>query len=199
MRRLARLAHVAAVLAIVVAIVAPVLPASLAGAWPSKVSTWERWLSIRQGWQMYSPNPQRAQSYMNLEAVDAAGTRRPLEESEQEENAWGTHWAWNKTRVDIWRQYANFSPKKVNRNRVWYLKAMCVREARRGPIPQKIVMYQVRRRFAPPQDARSGKSGLGRPVRDLITVQYCKSKEVLRMIDQDRTRRGSDADAIDHG
>jgi hypothetical protein len=139
---------------------------------------------------MYAPNPQRAQLEMNLHATYADGTERELFETELERRAWGTHWVWDKTREDIWRQYANFHPDKRNINRIWYLKGVCVREARHGEIPVKIVMYQVRRRFAPPQKVAQGAPGLGAPRRKLVTVQYCKKPDVLEMIEHDREARG---------
>ncbi len=52
-------------------------------------------------------------------------------------------------------------------------------------MPEKIVMEQVRRRFAPPEKVRAGHSGLGRPRRSLVTVQYCKVKRVRMMMEAD--------------
>ena len=185
-----RLLHAACVLAIVIAIVLPPLPEWLRGQLGADVSALELKVSFKQGWQMYAPDPQRAQLEMNLTAVFADGSERRLQETQDEKFAWTTHWFWNKTRVDIWRQYANFRPDQRNDNRTWYLKGVCVREARTGDIPQRIVMDQVRRRFTPPDKVREGAPGLGAPVRKLVTVQYCKTPEVLEMIEQDREHRG---------
>jgi hypothetical protein len=193
--------HAAFVLAIVSSILIPVIPGKYipiqfcddegkCRSLSAVVEDWERKISIKQGWQMYAPNPQRAHIYMNLTAIYPDGTERELEETLQEHSAWGTHWLWDKTRVDIWRQYANFNPRKRNRNRIWYLRGVCVREARRGDIPQRIVMYAVRRRFTPPEQVRAGKPGLGKPRRELVTVQYCKTPQLLEMIEQDRANRG---------
>jgi hypothetical protein len=194
-RVIVRLLHAAFVVAIVVAIVLPPLPEAIRGTLGTKLSGLEHQLSFKQGWQMYAPDPQRAQLEMNLTAVFADGSERRLEETAAEKYAWGTHWFWNKTRVDIWRQYANFHPDRRNENRTWYLKGVCVREARVGEIPQRIVMYQVRRRFTPPEHVAKGAPGLGTPSRRLVTVQYCKTPEVLEMIEQDREHRG----LRDHG
>lgn len=185
-----RLLQAVFVLAIVIAIVLPPLPEWLRGQLGADVSALEQKVSFKQGWQMYAPDPQRAQLEMNLTAVFADGSERRLQETQDEKFAWGTHWFWNKTRVDIWRQYANFRPEARNDNRTWYLKGVCVREARTGDIPQRIVMDHVRRRFTPPDKVLQGAPGLGAPVRKLVTVQYCKTPEVLEMIERDREHRG---------
>lgn len=148
-----------------------------------------RKVSYVQSWRMYAPNPQRAQIYMNLTAHYDDGSARPLEETMQERYGWGTTYAWNKTRVDIWRHYANFHPKKNNLNRTWYLRGVCVREARHGPIPHKIVMHQVRRGFVSPAKVARGAPGLGRPQRSLVTVAYCRAQKVREMIEADQARR----------
>lgn len=188
----ARLAHAAFVVAIAAFIVVPALPHDWTNPVAKTLAQWQLLVSVKQSWRMYAPNPQRAQMYMNLDAVYEDGSTRELEESVQERGGWDTHWLWDKTRVDIWRQYANFGPKRRNDNRSWYLKGVCVREARRGEIPHRIVMYQVRRRFTPPEQVWRGRPALGRPRRQLVTVAYCKTKEVLEMIGQDRRHRGQE-------
>ena len=191
-RTVGRLLHAGFVLALAAFIVLPALPTAWTGTIGSSLADWGRKISVRQTWRMYAPNAQRAHMYMNLRAVYDDGTERELEETEQEQAGWGTHWLWNKTRVDIWRQYANFHPRKRNENRTWYLRGVCVREARRGEIPHRIVMQQVRRRLTPPEKVLAGAPGLGRPHRQLVTVQYCKTQRVLEMIEQDRARRGQE-------
>ena len=176
------------VLALATFIVCPALPGDY-GGFKQTIAGWERQVSVKQQWRMYAPNPSRSQTYMNLTAVYGDDTRVELEETVQERGGWGTHWLWDKTRADIWRYYANFNPKKRNINRTWYLKGVCVREARRGPIPDKISMEHVKRRFAPPDRVRQGTLGLGRPIRRMVTVQYCKAPEVRKMIEADRARR----------
>lgn len=192
---LVRAARVVGVLVLALFIVLPALPGEYGGLKQTLIG-WERQVSVKQQWRMYAPNPQRSQTYMNLTAV-YGDTRVELEETFQEREGWGTHWLWDKTRKDIWRYYANFNPKKRNANRTWYLKGVCVREARRGPIPDKILMEHVKRRFAPPEQVRKGTLGLGRPVRRTVTVQYCKTSDVRRMIEADRARQGIGAEIDD--
>jgi hypothetical protein len=191
--QLGRFLHVLLVLTIATFVVVPAIPNDWTAGISSKLAAILRPLSLKQSWRMYAPDPQRAHTYMNLLARYPGGHERELEETDQERGGWDTHWAWQKTRVDIWRYYALAHPKGRNDNRIWYLKGVCVREARRGEIPERIVMHQVRRRFPPPEKARHG-AGLGRPRRDLVTVQYCKTPEVLEMIEQDRRRHGGPTD-----
>lgn len=148
-----------------------------------------RSLSFVQSWKMYAPNPQRAQTYMNLTAHYEDGSSVSLWETEQERGGWRTHFAWNKTREDIWRHYANFHPQRANEHRKWYLRGVCVREARAGRTPDKIIMEQVTRRFTPPHRVAEGAPALGRPQTRLVTVSYCKVKQVREMIEADQARR----------
>lgn len=186
---LGRVLQTAFVLTVVAFVVLPNLPSEQVPL-GATLSKWAMKVSFKQGWQMYSPNPQRAQIYMNLTALYDDGSKRHLEESIEENAGWHTHWMWNKTRVDIWRQYANFGAKRRNDNRTWYLKGVCVREARRGPIPDKIKMFHVRRRFVAPEKVAAGAPALGQPKRSFITVAYCKQEVVREMIEADRARRG---------
>jgi hypothetical protein len=176
------------VCSVVAFVLVPNLPSEdvpLAGT----MAKWAKQVSFKQGWQMYAPNPQRAQMYMNLTAVYDDGSERRLEETVQENQAWGTHFMWDKTRVDIWRQYANFNVKHRNNNRVWYLKGVCVREARKGPIPKRIIMHMVRRRFTPPEKVAQGSPGLGAAKRTFVTVQYCQHPVVKDIIEADQLRQ----------
>jgi len=185
---LLRLLHAAFVLGVVAFIVLPNIPSKhlpIAG----EMSKLAKKVSFKQGWQMYAPNPQRAHMYMNLTASYDDGSERRLEETVQEKQGWGTHFMWNKTRVDIWRQYANFNAKHRNNNRVWYLKGVCVREARRGPIPKRITMHMVRRRFTRPGKVAAGAPPLGKPKRTFVTVQYCQHPVIKEMIEADALRR----------
>jgi len=187
LRVLWRLLRVAFVLTVVGFVVIPNIP-SKHFALSGTMAKWAKQVSFKQGWQMYAPNPTRAQMYMNLTAVYDDGSERRLEETDQENQAWDTHFMWDKTRVDIWRQYANFNVKHRNNNRVWYLKGVCVREARKGPIPKRIVMHMVRRRFTAPQKVAQGRPGLGRPKRSFVTVQYCQHPVVKQIIEADAVR-----------
>ncbi len=187
LRILLRALHAAFVLTVVGFVVIPNVPSEdvpLSGT----MAKWAKQVSFKQGWQMYAPNPTRAQMYMNLTAVYDDGSERRLEETLQENQAWGTHFMWDKTRVDIWRQYANFNVKHRNNNRVWYLKGVCVREARKGPVPKRIVMHMVRRRFTPPDKVAKGRPGLGKPKRTFVTVQYCQHPVVKKIIEADAHR-----------
>jgi hypothetical protein len=188
-RALTRALRVLGVVALGTLVVAPNLPSEWVGDWTSTLAGWLRRVSFVQSWRMYAPNPQRAQSYMNLTAHYDDGTTAELFETEQERGGWGTVWAWNKTREDIWRHYANFHPKSNNEHRTWYLRAVCVREARSGRVPEKIVMEQVTRGFTHPDKVAAGKPALGRRRVELVTVAYCKTKQVREMIEADAERR----------
>lgn len=187
-RALVRAARVVGVLALATIVVGPNLPSEWVGEWSSTLAGGLRQVSFVQSWRMYAPNPQRAQTYMNLTAHYDDGTTAELWETEQERGGWGTVWAWNKTREDIWRHYANFHPKSANEHRTWYLRSVCVREARTGRIPDKIVMEQVTRGFTHPGKVAAGKPALGRPRVELVTVAYCKTKQMREMIAADRER-----------
>lgn len=172
-------------------VVMPNVPSAWVGEWASTLGMWLRRVSFLQSWRMYAPNPQRSQSYMNLTAHYEDGTTASLWETEQERGGWGAVWEWEKTREDVWRHYANFHPKSGNEHRTWYLRGVCVREARTGRVPEKIVMEQVTRSFTHPDKVAAGKPALGRPRVELVTVVYCKAKLVREMIEADAARRGA--------
>ncbi len=184
-RALLRVARALGVLALMTMIVAPNLPTKWVGSWTSTLAGWTRPVSFVQSWRMYAPNPQRAQTYMNLTGHYSDGSTAPLEETEQERRGWGTHFAWQKSRVDIWRHYANFHPKRANDHRKWYLRGVCVREARRGRKPDKIVMEHITRRFTNPTKVAAGAPGLGRRHKRLVTVAYCRTRRVRQMLEVD--------------
>ncbi|HWB77728.1 MAG TPA: hypothetical protein VG755_22330 [Nannocystaceae bacterium] len=185
-RVLLRLLHALVPTAMVVAIVVPTLPSERFGPLPGELAKGLLFVSVKQTWGMYAPDPQRAQIYMELEAEYPDGSTASLLESDDVEHGWGTTWAWRKTRLDIWRFYANFHADRRNDNRTWYLRAVCVREARTGRVPRKITMYHVKRKFTSPQGVRAGKPGLSEPERKLVTVQYCTTSPARDMIDDDR-------------
>jgi hypothetical protein len=187
--------HLVYVVAVGLLVLGPFLPKSVFGDASTKLSGWLRQISVVQNWRMYAPDPQRAQIYMDLTAVYEDGSERELLETRIERHGWSTQYAWTKTRMDIWRHYANFRPRQANDHRKWYLRGVCVREARRGPIPKKIVMHQVRRRFTPPEQVAAGAPPLSRPRRRFVTVAYCRASEVKAMIEADRARRGQEAAA----
>ncbi len=185
MRLIGKLAHALVPTAMCVAIVAPALPREHFGEVPGEIARALLFISIKQTWGMYAPDPQRAHLVMDLVAHYDDGTEAPLRESDDLQTAWGTTWAWHKRRVDIWRYYANFNPDKRNDNRTWYLRAVCVREARTGRVPKKITMYQVKRRFTQPGAVARGAEDLGAPERRLVTVAYCRTVPTAEMIAED--------------
>lgn len=176
--------------ALLTVIIVPNLKTEWVGPLPGKVAGWMRPLSYAQSWRMYAPDPQRSQAYMNLTAHYPDGRKVPLEETAQERAGWDVTWAANKTRVDIWRHYANFRPKRRSEHRKWYLRAACIREARKGEVPTKIVMQQVRRGFTNPKKVAKGKPGLGKRRTRTVEWMPCKTRMMLKMIDEDRALHG---------
>lgn len=183
--RAVALLHALVPTALCVLIVAPALPRERFGEVPGVLAKLALHVSIKQTWGMYAPDPQRAHTYMDLVAVYDDGREVALEESEDLVDGWGTIWAWHKSRVDIWRFYANFNPDKRNDNRTWYLRSVCVREARRGRAPKTIKMFQVKRRFTPPHKVARGAPTLGEPERRLVTVAHCGTEPTRSMIADD--------------
>lgn len=185
-RVLLRTLHALVPTALVVAIVAPALPSKEFGPIPGAVAGALLNVSIKQTWGMYAPDPQRSHHYMELQAEYDDGTVVGLVENEDLEHGWGTTWAWRKTRLDIWKFYANFHPDKRNDNRTWYLRAVCVREARKGKVPRKISMHLVKRKFTAPGKVARGAPGLGEPERRFVTVAFCHTSPVKEMIAADQ-------------
>jgi len=149
-----------------------------------------RSISVSASWGMYAPAPQRSQAYMLLTAIDADGSERALEENDVAAAGWGTAWMWTKDRNDILRHAVGyFRASKPNRNRVWFLRSVCVREDRAGHAPVQIRMEQVRRRFNAPEKVRAGAPVLGAPSVRSIQVMGCRAKIVQDMIEEDRARR----------
>jgi len=181
-----RLLHALVPTLMVVAIIAPALPTKYFGPVPGFVARALLLVSIKQTWGMYAPDPQRSHTYMDLEAIYDDDSTASLQESHDVEHGWGTTWAWRKTRMDIWKFYANFHPDKRNDHRTWYLRQVCVREARTGHTPRKITMYHVKRRFTAPSKVLAGAPGLGTPDRKLVTVVFCRTSPVPEMIEADR-------------
>lgn len=150
-----------------------------------------RLVSVSQSWGMYAPAPQRTQAYMLLTAVELDGSERALAENEIARDGWGTGWAWNKSRMDILRHAVGyFRSSKPNRNRVWFLRGICVREAREGAAPARIRMDQVKRRFTAPDRVRAGSPVLGAEEIKEVQVVGCEARIVQDMIAEDRERRG---------
>lgn len=149
-----------------------------------------RQVSVSQNWGMYAPSPQRAHAYMMLYAVDSEGNKRELPENEIARNGWGTNWAWKKDRMDIKRHAVGyFRSNKPNRNRVWFMRGICVREARAGNEPVQVRMERVRRGFVKPHKVRKGKPAIGPETTKDVQVMGCKAKIVQDMIEEDRARQ----------
>ena len=102
-----------------------------------------RKVSISQTWRMYAPDPARGHYYMVLETYDRDGTKRVQEESVKVETGWGTSWAWSRTRKDIWLHAIMRGIDKTNRNRTWYMRGVCMREARRGRDARRVSVSRV--------------------------------------------------------
>lgn len=194
MRPLVRVLHALVPTALALAIVLPTLPGERFGPAPGLVARALLWVSVKQVWGMYAPDPQRSQTYMELVAEYPDGREQGLEENAELAHGWGTIWGWQKTRMSIWRHYANYHPDGRNDNRTWYLRMVCVREARRGEVPKLVRMFQVRRRFGSPRAVAHRGPSLTEPERKLITVAYCGAQPVAKMIEEDRARRG-----VEHG
>ncbi len=118
-------------------------------------------LSLSQSWNMYAPDPAKGHYYMELYAHDADGTVRKLDDSHNAEHGWGTVWAWKRDRLDIWHLGVGRRVDKVNRNRTWYLRGVCLREARAGHEVRHVEMVRVYRRIRPPDRVAEGAELLG--------------------------------------
>jgi hypothetical protein len=147
-------------------------------------------ISLSQTWRMYAPDPGRGHFYMRIKAYDADGTVRELEETFMAEHGWGTARAWNRSRLDIWQHAVTRNIDKVNRNRTWYLRGVCMREARRGHDVQRLEMTRVYRKIRSPARVREGKGVLGPPKVKKAQDGSCRVKVIRDMIELDRARRG---------
>lgn len=147
-----------------------------------------RTLSISQTWSMYAPNPSRGHFYLELRAVDADGTVRELEE--QERIDWGTAWVWERDRTDIWLHAIARHIEEVNRNRTWYMRGLCVREARRGYDVRRIEVSRVERSIRAPDKVAAGKPLLGPVKRVEGQATSCRVEIIREMLEFDRTRGG---------
>jgi hypothetical protein len=141
-------------------------------------------LSLSQSWSMYAPDPGRGHHLMELVAHDADGTVRVLDDSDPA-NAWGTAFFWQRTRKDIWTYTVSGRVDEANRNRTWYLRGVCVREARRGYDVQRIEMTQVFRRIRSPEQVREGKHLLGPIKRRKAQDGSCRVQIIRDMIEVD--------------
>ncbi len=165
-------------------ILAPLIPGPHAGP----LNDLMKRVSLQQSWRMYTPDPQRAHSYISVRAELEDGSVVPLEEALEAEAGWGSIFDWQKRRVHIWRGYAAMGDK-ANPNRSWYLRSLCVREDRaRGATPVKVIAERVRRAFNPPAAVASGAPALAVLTRTTVATIDCRSQR--NMIAADRARRG---------
>lgn len=156
-------------------------------------------MSLSQQWGMYAPDPARSVGYMGLEALEKGGDTRPLWETEYAETAaWGTHWAGNKTRMAIWRyRLVSGDPKRPRRDRGWFLRSICVREARNDAMPPYIQMSKLWRGFNSPAFVRKGNDEFGRLHREPSDKGWCGSPLVDEMVEYDRWVRGLGPKPVD--
>ena len=165
-------------------------------------------MSMSQQWGMYAPDPARSMTYMHLTAESTGhytlprGKQKPLvepgeappgtwhlDEALRAERDWETIWGWQKTRRDIWRyRLSTKNVDKPNRNRSWYMRGVCVREAREGRYPAYIQMQQLKRRFTKPDRVRKGKPVFGPRKYTRSDRSWCRSPLVAEMIERDRER-----------
>ncbi len=192
--RLATVYHTLVPLTIAALILVPRLPVPALAPAATRINDALKTVSLIQRWNMYAPDPQTAHTYMVTYAELADGSRVRLREAERADAGWSTVWGWEKTRVDIWTFYAILNPDKVNRNRTWYLRGVCVREAlARGEAPRKVISERVRRRILPPDEVRAGQPGLGPLERYTLQSVDCRSWPIREMIAEARARQQQDA------
>jgi hypothetical protein len=147
-----------------------------------------RQLSLSQSWKMYAPDPPKGHFYMELYAHDVDGEVRKLDDSHMAEHGWGTAWAWNRTRRDIWHLTVTRNIDKSNRNRTWYLRGVCLREARRGHQVQRLEMIRVYRRIRAPDRVQEGADLLGPVKRSKAQDGSCNVAIIRDMIAEDPLR-----------
>lgn len=150
-----------------------------------------RRVSLSQTWNMYAPNPSRGHAYMELSGVERSGEPVDFEENSDLEDGWGTTWAGRWSRRDVWRYTLVRRINTTSRNRVWFLRGLCVRADRRGQDLKEVSMARVYRRIRSPKRVRAGKATLGPAKRHRREHKTsCNVPIVREMIAFDRQRRG---------
>ncbi len=141
---------------------------------------------------MYAPNPQRGLAYISVRGRHLDGTEEALEEAQAADRGWGTKWVWDKRRSDIWAFYAAISKKKGgNLRRTWYVKSICIREARRSEDPPRILhVDRLSRGFTHPDAVRKGAPDLGPVIRLPVQRIDCAYPPIQKMIQEDKYRHG---------
>ncbi len=179
-RRLPWLSGCAGLLLFVVFLVLPKLPENPA---TERLLPLLKAASLRQSWGMYAPNPARAYSQLELEAIDIRGKAVELPETQLARAGWGTAWAFTRSREDYWRYaVARYDKKRQDMNRVWYLRSICVREARAGRPLRQVSAYRVHRKFRPPKGVLEGRSDLRKADRTLVGTMECNTKTIREML-----------------
>lgn len=190
--QLRRVVNVAAPLGLIWALVLAAIPrGELEGgrlARHDRLVELMRPLSLSQSWGMYAPDAARSHRYLILEAHDADGRVRALEESEALDQGWGTVRGWARSRRDIWRVEITRSMATANRNRTWYLRGVCLREARRGHEVEHLQLRLASRSLRSPEQVRAGRGVLG-PLRvEPAGRASCRVGIIRKMIARDRER-----------
>lgn len=144
-----------------------------------------RQVSLGQRWLMYAPNPTRGHAYQEFIAYDADGGVRVLEESELVEEGWSSSWIWNRDRHHIWLYTIARKPKEINRNRIWFIRGLCVREARRGHAVDRIEVNRVHRRMHSPEELMATGETLGPPRKSKVVDTTCHVEIIRDMIAAD--------------
>ncbi len=171
--------------------ITPTLPTKYTGKFGIAIIDAARKISIGQRWGMYAPNPPNAVTYLAITGHYTDATAKPLDEYVWAENSFGTHWAWTKRRTDIWQFYAaRGKPGRRNPHRNWYLKGVCVREARKdGTPPVRITSEFWTRQIMPPDKVRDGAPGLSKLRKVPAQMIDCRFPPIRGMIEADRARR----------
>ena len=189
--RLRRFVEASWVLFLAALIVVPSLPGSWQNDLSRKLIALTKQINLSQHWSMYAPNPQRGLAYISVRGRHLNGEEEALEEARAAEQGWGTKWAWEKRRHDIWAFYAAMSKQKGgNLRRTWYVKAICVREARRSDDPPRILLVdRLSRSFTHPDAVRQGRADLGPVIRLPVQRIDCGFPTIQKMIQEDKFRR----------
>ena len=156
-----------------------------------RIVEYMRTVSLSQTWAMYAPNPGRGHFYMTLKALDEDGTERELEESIMARVGWGTARFWRRSRLDIWQHAVTRRIDKANRNRTWYLRGVCLREARRGYQVRRLEMARVYRGMRSPERVREGKDVLGPAKTTKAQDGSCRVQIIRDMIAVDAQLRAA--------
>lgn len=195
MARLKRTLAVLWALALALAIVIPALPGAWQGAWTRPLIDVTHKIGVSQRWAMYAPDPQRGLAYLSVRGVWADGHEEEIDDSSRRDNAWTRQWDWDKRRRDIWRAYAALSPKSgSNPDRTWYVKSLCIGEARShgGEAPTVLHVDRLTRSFTHPDKVRAGAPEFGPVTRTPVQKISCAYRPIRDAIAEDEARHGSD-------